>query len=157
MESTLNFVTKFTDVVRQHLRETMDCLGKDVVDSTASKSGICVDKIKVAYGAKFSMLGHNYNSQEMRQLDGFNEDVLVAEGKNGYFFIPVSEVEASGNSVILVKSKLGQPENGSMGHRREEVFRRFSSTKSSLKEVLPRVEDAKTRTVRKKKRLHIFY
>ena len=157
MESMLNFVTKFTDVVRNHVQETSECLGKDVVDSTAKKSGICVDRIKVAYGAKFSMLGHNYGTDIMRQLEGFTEDVLVCQGKKGLFFIPMSEIEAMGESLILVTPKINQPENGGMRRRREEVFKKFTKTKKEIKKVLPKVEDPRTRTKKKKKKLHLFY
>jgi sporulation protein YlmC with PRC-barrel domain len=156
MESMLNFVSKFTGVVKNHIAETSDCLGKEVVDSTAKKSGICVDKIKVAYGAKFSMLGHNYNNSVMKQLESFDEDVLVCQGKGGLFFIPMSEVGALGNSLILVNAKIGQPENGSMDWRREEVFRKFSRTRGEIKRFLPNVEESATRK-KKKGRLNIFY
>lgn len=155
MESTLNFINKFTDLVRDHVRETNDCIGKDVVDSTATKSGICVDKVKQAYGAKFSMLGHAYKPNEVKQLESFNEDVLVCQGSNGLFFVPVSEMVALGGSVILVSSRLGQQENGSMARRREEVFAKFYKTQEAIRKSLPTVGDAKSG--RKKKKLHLFY
>jgi len=157
MESILNFVTKFTGVVKDHLEETKWCLGKEVVDTTARKTGICVDKIKVAYGAKFSMLGHNYKDSEMKEMDDFNEDVLVCQGGNGFFFVPVSNVKAMGESLILVDSNLAQPEMKGMGRRKQEVFRRFYNTKNAIREVMPAVEEKKKRTVRKKRKLRLFY
>lgn len=156
MESMLGFISRFKDVVRNHIEETSDCLGKEVVNSSASKTGICVDKIKIAYGAKFSMLGHNYKESEMKQIESFNEDVLVCQGGNGYFFVPMSEVKALGDSVVLVNGTVNQQEiTSSMGSRKQEVFRKFFSTKKAIKEFIPKVEDAKARS-RKKKRLSIF-
>ena len=110
MESMLSFITKFTDVMKNHVKETDECLGKEVVDATAKKTGICVDKIKIAYSAKFSMLGHNYKDSDLKQIENLNEDILVCQGGNGFFFVPVSSVRALGESVILVDSKLAQPE-----------------------------------------------
>ena len=157
MESMLNFITKFTDVVKNHIEETSDCLGKEVVNSKASKSGICVDKIKVAYGAKFSMLGHNYNDADSKEIESFDEDVIVCQGAQGFFFVPMSSVKAMGGSVILVNSDVNRPEtNGNMHTRREEVFRKFFNTKKSIKQVMPKVETAQKRS-RKKKRFNIFY
>jgi hypothetical protein len=155
MESILNFVTKFTDVVRNHIKETNDCIGKEVVDSTATKAGICVDKIKVAYGAKFSMLGHIYKPEDVKNLENFGEDVLVCQGTNGFFFVPVSDVEAFGKLVVLVRSKLGQMESTNMNHRKEEVFNKFVRTRDEIKKVLPTVEETKAR--KRKGKLNIFY
>jgi len=122
MESMLSFITKFTDVVKTHIKETSECLGKDVVDAKANKTGICIDKIKMAYGAKFSMLGHNYKDAEIKQIETSNEDVLVCQGGNGFFFVPVSSVRAWGESVILVDANLNQPETRGMGRRKQDVF-----------------------------------
>lgn len=157
MESMLSFVTKFKDVLKNHIRETTECLGKDVVDSTASRTGICVDKIKIAYGAKFSMLGHNYKESESNQIERFDEDVLVCQGVKGLFFVPVSGVKALGGSVILVDTNLNQPENGSMNKRKQEVFRKFYNTKKAIRQVIPKIEEPKTRNKKKKRRLKIFY
>jgi len=157
MESTLNFVTKFTEVVKEHMQETTEHLGKEVIDSTAKRTGICVDKIKVAYGAKFSMLGHNYKDSEMKQLEEFDEDILVCQGGNGFFFVPVSNVKALGQSLILVESDLNQPEMKSMGRRKQEVYKRFFDTKRAIKEVLPKVEEPRRRAQRKKRKLRLFY
>lgn len=154
METMLSFITKFTDVVKKHIEETNECIGKDVVDSNASKTGICVDKIKMAYGAKFSLLGHKYSENELKQIESFNEDVIVCQGSNGSFFVPASEVLAMGGSVILTRTNLGQPEIGEMNRRKEDVFRRFFSTKESIKKILPKVEAP---SPRKKKRLSIFH
>jgi sporulation protein YlmC with PRC-barrel domain len=156
MESILSFITKFTDVVKNQIEETNECLGKEVVNSKANKTGICVDKVKVAYGAKFSMLGLNYKDSEMKDIENFNEDVLVVQGNNGYFFVPVSSVQAFGGSVILVDGEINQPETtNSMARRKQEVFTKFSNTKRAIKDVMPKIEDAKSR--RKKKKLGLFY
>lgn len=154
----LNFVTKFTNVVKDHINETKECIGKEVIDASATKSGICVDKIKIAYGAKFSLLGHNYNDADKKVIETISEDALVCQGSNGYSFIPMSDIEALGGSVILVRTNLNKPEvNGSMGKRREEVFRRFFSTKQSIKNLLPKVETGARRVAKKKSPLHIFH
>jgi len=158
MESMLSFVTKFNGVVKSHIEETNDCLGKEVVNSKASKTGICVDKIKVAYGAKFSMMGLNYKENEVRQIENFNEDVLVAQNGNEFFFVPVSDVKAMGGSVILVEGNSNLPDvNGGMNKRRQEVFRRFFNTKKAIKGVMPKVEDARPIGKKQKKKLSIFH
>lgn len=148
METMLNFMTKLTNVVKSHLEETKQCIGKDVIDASAARVGICVDKVKVAFGAKFSLL-QNYTSEQIKEIEASNEDVLVCQGNDGIFFIPFSEVVAIGGSVILIKSSLNKTEIGSLGKRREEVFKKFYSTKEAIKEILPKVE---TGISRKKKR-----
>jgi sporulation protein YlmC with PRC-barrel domain len=158
MEPMLNFISKFTNVVKSHIEETKEIIGKEVVDSSARKTGICVDKIKVAFGAKFSMLGHQYSAEEMKQIETINEDVLVCQGSRNRFFVPVSEVLAIGETVLLVKPDLGLPEvDGSLNRRKDEVYRRFFNTKESIKEFLPKVETP--RAVHKKKRsiTHLFH
>lgn len=157
MESILNFITKFNNVVKNHIEETKECIGKEIVDSSATKAGICVDKIKMAYGAKFSLLGHNYKPEEVKQLQAFNEDVIVGQSNNGAFFVPVSDIDAFGESVILVRSNLNQVEAGNLGRKREEVFRKFYSTKESIKKILPKVETGAKRKQKRKSPLHIFH
>jgi len=154
MESMLTFATKFTNIVKKHIEETGECIGKDIVDSNASKTGICIDKIKFAYGAKFSLLGHRYSEAEMRQIEAFNEDLLVCQGSRGNFFIPASDILAMGGSVILTRSNLGQPEVGEANGKKEETFKKFFVTKEAIKKILPGVE---TPIHRKKKRIHIFH
>ena len=154
----LNFVTQFSQVVKSHIEETSDILGKEVIDSSANKTGICVDKIKVAYGAKFSMLGHNYKESDMKEIDRYEEDVLVCQGGNGFFFIPVSNVKAHGQTAVLVDANLKLPEMKNMNRRRSEVFGRFSKTRRSIKDVIPQVEAARARARGKKKRsINFFY
>jgi len=149
MEAMLNFVTKFSDVVKKHLDETRECIGKEIVDSNAGKNGICVDRIKYAFGAKFSLLGYNYTQDDMKQLEVFNEDVIVCQGSNGTkVFIPTSDIVAIGRSVVLVKTAINQPEVGDMTRKKEEVYKKYFSTKESIKDILPKVETA----IRKKKR-----
>lgn len=150
MEAMLDFVTKFSDVVKKHLDETRECIGKEIVDSNAGKNGICVDRIKYAFGAKFSLLGHHYTQEDMKQLEVFNEDVIVCQGSNGTkVFIPGSDVVAIGRSVVLVKTSINQPEVGDMTRKKEEVYRKFFSTKESIKNVLPKIEAVSKRKKRK--------
>jgi len=147
MEPMLNFINKFTTAVRSHIAEAKEIVGKEVVDSNASKTGIVIDKIKVAFGAKFSLLGYNYTKEEIRQIEAINDDVIACQGVSGNrFFIPASEIRAVGESVLLVSRSLNMPDvNGGLGRRRDEIFRKFYSTKEAIKEVLPNVEESKTK------------
>ena len=54
MEPMLNFINKFTTVVKSHIAEAKEIVGKEVVDSNASKTGLVIDKIKVAFGVKLA-------------------------------------------------------------------------------------------------------
>lgn len=160
MEPMLNFISKFTTVVKSHIAEAREIVGKEVVDSTASKSGIVIDKVKVAFGAKFSLLGYNYSKEEQNQIDSISEDVIVCQAADGkHFFLPASEIVAVGESVILVRPTLNLPDaNGSLTRRKDEVFRKFFNTKESIKVFLPKVEEA--RISRKKARrtiTHLFH
>lgn len=158
MEAMLSFITKFNDVVRSHIEETKQCIGKEVVDSNASKAGVCIDRIKHSFGAKFSMLGHNYDQKHKDELDAFKEDVLVCQGNNGQkFFVPASQVVANGENVILVKPALNQPEVGSIGRKREDLFRRYFKTKTAIRQFLPKVSTPAKRTRKKKSVLRFFH
>jgi sporulation protein YlmC with PRC-barrel domain len=159
MEPMLNFISKFTNVVKNHIEETKEIIGKEVVDSSAKKTGICVDKIKVAFGAKFSLLGHQYSQEEMKQIEAINEDVLVCQGARNRFFVPISEVLAVGESVLLIRPDLGLTEvDGSLNRRKEEVFRKFFNTKESIKQFLPKVEGPRPSIHKKKRSLtHLFH
>jgi sporulation protein YlmC with PRC-barrel domain len=158
MEPMLNFISKFTNVVRSHIEETKEIIGKEVVDANANRAGICIDKIKIAFGAKFSMLGYQYSPEELKQIESINEDVLVCQGiNNKKFFIPASEVLAVGQSVLLTKLNLNLPDtNGGLSRRKEEVFKKFFRTKESIKQFLPKVEEPKP-TKKKKKPLAYFF
>jgi hypothetical protein len=149
METVLSFVTKFSDVVKKHIEETKECVGKGIVDSNATKSGICVDKIKLAYGARFSLLGQKYTDAEQKIIDSFGEDVLVFQGATGNFFVPVSDVLAMGGSLILARTSLDKPEIGEMARKKEETFKRFYTAKQSIKRILPGVENPIRRNKRK--------
>ena len=159
MEPMLNFINKFTTVVKSHIAEAKEIVGKEVVDSNASKTGLVIDKVKVAFGAKFSLLGYNYSKDEIQQIEAINEDVVVCQGATGNrFFLPASEVHAIGESVVLVKRSLNLPDvNGGLGRRRDEVFRKFFSTKEAIKEVLPKVEESKTKRKVKRTITHLFH
>lgn len=158
MEPMLSFISKFTNVVRSHIEETKEIIGKEVVDSSANKIGICIDKIKVAFGAKFSMLGYQYSQDELRQIEAINEDVLVCQGVKSKAFIPASEVLAIGQSVLLTKLNLNLPDtNGGMSKRKEEVYKKFFSTKESIKEFLPKVEGPKAARKKKKPLAYFFH
>jgi sporulation protein YlmC with PRC-barrel domain len=159
MEPLLNFINKFTTVVKSHISEAKAVVGKEVVDSNASKTGVVIDKVKIAFGAKFSLLGHNYTKSEIQQIEAINDDVIVCQGISGNrFFLPASEVNAVGESVVLVKRVLNMPEiNGGLGRRRDEVFRKFFATKEAIKEVLPNVEESKTKRKVQRTITHLFH
>jgi sporulation protein YlmC with PRC-barrel domain len=160
MEPMLNFINKFTAVVKSHIAEAREIVGKEVVDSTASKSGIVIDKVKVAFGAKFSLLGYDYSREEMSQIDSINEDVVVCQSADGKrFFLPASEIVAIGESVLLVRPTLNLPDiNGSLNRRKEEVFRRFFNTRESIKVFLPKVEEPRpSRKKAKRSITHLFH
>jgi sporulation protein YlmC with PRC-barrel domain len=158
MESMLNFVNKFTDVVKKHLDEAKECIGKDVVDSTATKSGVCVDRIKHVFGVKFSLLGHVYKDSEVKEIESGKGDMIVCQGNNGYrFFVPASEVLAVGDSVILIKPTLNQPEVSDTKSRKEEVFRKYFQTKEGIKHLLPKVEQIEKRKRKIKSLARLFH
>jgi len=157
MEPMLNFINKFTNVVRNHIEETQEIIGKEIVDSSANKVGICVDKIKIAFGAKFSLIGYQYTKEEIKQIDAISEDVLVCQGTRSKFFIPVSDVLAVGQSVLLAKLNMNLPDtDGDLIKRKEGVYKKFFMTKESIKEFLPKVETVKA-SRRKKKPLAYFF
>lgn len=156
MEAMLDFVNKFNDVVKRHIEETRQCIGKEVVDANASKNGICVDRIKYAFGAKFSLLGYKYLGEDSRVLDNFNEDVIVCQSGNGAkYFIPVSDIVAIGSSVVLIRSAVNAPEMGDASARKQEIFRKYFTTTRAIKDVLPNVE-TRVRTKKKRSITHLF-
>lgn len=158
MESMLNFMTKLSNAVKSHVDETRDCIGKEVIDSTASKNGICVDKIKTYFGVKFSLLGHNYSQGEKSTTERFNEDLLVCQGSNGNrVFIPQSDIVAIGNSVILVSKNLGQADTSESAARKEQIYKKYFSTKESLKRMLPSIEKPEARKKRKLSITRLFH
>jgi len=154
----INFMTKLSNAVKSHVEETRECVGKEVIDSTASKNGICVDKIKTYFGVKFSLLGHNYSQGEKNTTDRFSEDLLVCQGSNGNrIFIPQSDIVAIGNSVILVSKNLGQNDNSDSAARKDQIYKRYFSTKESLKRMLPSIEKPETRKKRKMSITRLFH
>jgi len=158
MESMLNFMSKLSNAVKGHVEETRDCIGKEVVDSTATKNGICVDKIKTYFGVKFSLLGHNYSQSEKTITDRLNEDLLVCqEGNGNRVFIPESDVVAIGNSVILVSKNLGQKEMSDSPARKDQVYKKYFKVKESLKKMLPTIETPEPRKKRKMSITRLFH
>jgi len=158
MESMTNFMAKLSSAVKSHVDETRDCIGKEVIDSTASRNGLCVDKIKTYFGVKFSLIGHNYSESEKRTTEKISEDMLVCQGNNGSrMFIPESEIVAIGNSVILVSKNLGQNDLGDSAARKEQIFKKYFKTKESLKKMLPSIETPQPRQKRKISITRLFH
>ena len=79
METIVDFVGKVSDMVRKSMDETNSCIGKEFVDTTAGKKGICVDRVTNFFGTKISFLGVKYEKEEQEKLDRFNTDVLVCQ------------------------------------------------------------------------------
>jgi len=156
MKSMLSFVSEFNDVVRTHIEETKECVGKEVVDKSAKKAGICIDRVKHVFGTKFSMLGRNYEPVITNKLQAFKEDVLVCRGVNGIkFLVPVSDVVANGKGVILVKSTFHQPEVEESERRKQDVLKKYQRTTQAIEKIMPKVAAPKTR--KKKSGLRIFH
>lgn len=150
METVVDFIGKMSDLVKNSMDETKNCIGKEVVDTSAGKKGICVDRITDFYGTKISFLGVKYAEDELSSLDRFDQDVLVCQGKDGKFFIRMSEVSAIGPKMILLKSELKMPESEVTASNRENVFKRFYLMREAIKDVLPNsVSESEERESRK--------
>jgi len=137
METIVDFVGKISDRVRSSFEETARCIGKEVVDSTAGKKGICIDRITDLFGTKTSFLGIRYTENELDMIRKMGEDVLVCHGAQGKFFVDMDDVSAVGKALILLKPQLKLPEIEGMTRNREDVFKRLYLVREALKDVLP--------------------
>jgi hypothetical protein len=157
MESILNFIQKLSEVVRTHLDEAENFLGKEIVDMSARRCGVVVDRIKRSFGARFSLLNNKYSPEELRQIESFDDNVIVCQNKEGKrFFLPESELAVIGESLILVNKDLSMPEFDGNGKVRNEIFRRYFTTQAKIKMILPKVEKKTAAKTKKKKALHFF-
>lgn len=137
METVVDFISKVSDMVKSSMKETKGCIGKEVVDTTAGRKGVCVDRITDFFGTKISFLGVKYNKDEIVQIEKTGEDVLVIQSSSGKFFMPLSDVSAVGNAILLLKKELKAPEMEAITAKRNDVFKRYQLTKEAIKDVLP--------------------
>ena len=137
METIVDFVGKVSEMVRSSMDKTNSCIGKEFIDTTAGKKGICVDRITDFFGTKISFLGVKYNKEEQERIDRFNVDVLVCQTASGRFFIPMSGVNAVGGSIILLNNELKVPEITAATARKTDVFKRYHLTTEAIKDILP--------------------
>lgn len=137
MESIIDFVGRLSDVVKEQFQETKGCIGKDIIDTTAGRKGVCVDRITNFYGTRISFLGLKYEKDELKEIEETDEDMLVCQGKDSKFMIPMSQVSAIGKDIILLKSELRHPELDIDSVKKDTLFKRFFLTKEAVKDILP--------------------
>ena len=137
METIVDFVGKVSDMVRKSMDETNSCIGKEFVDTTAGKKGICVDRITDFFGTKISFLGVKYNKEEQEKLSGFNTDILVCQTTSERLFIPLTEISAVGETIILMKNELKTPEVVMSNIKKNDIFKRYHLTIEAVKDALP--------------------
>ena len=137
METIVDFVGKVSDMVRKSMDETNSCIGKEFVDTTAGKKGICVDRVTNFFGTKISFLGVKYEKEEQEKLDRFNTDVLVCQTASERLFIPLTEIGAVGEAIILLKNELKTPEVVMSNIKKNDIFKRYHLTIEAVKDALP--------------------
>lgn len=137
METIVDFVGKVSDMVKNSMSETNSCIGKDLIDTTAGKKGVCIDRITNFFGNKISFLGVKYSKEEIEKIEKFNTDVLVCQTATGKQFIPMDDVLAIGEQLILLKNELKVPEMGKIEAKKTDVFKRYQLTLDVIKDVMP--------------------
>ena len=133
----MDFIGKVSDMVKNSMKETKSCIGKEVVDTTAGRKGVCVDRITDFFGTKISFLGVKYDKNELAELEKIDQDVLVCQTSKKKFFIPMSDISAIGDTIILLKKELKAPEMEAIAAKKDNVFKRYHLTKEAIKDVLP--------------------
>jgi len=137
METVVDFMSKVSDMVKSSMDETKSSIGKEIVDTTAGKKGVCIDRVTDFFGTKISFLGVKYDKSDIDQLENFSQDVLVCQGSNERFFVPMSDVTAVGDTIVLLKSELRVPEVQSINIKKDDVFKRFHLTKEAIRDIMP--------------------
>jgi len=137
METVVDFVGKMSEMVKNSMNKTSSCIGKDLVDTSAGKKGVCVDRITNFFGTKISFLGVKYNKEEQEKIAGFNTDILVCQTASDRMFIPLDNVSAVGESIILLKNELKVPELTTSAIKKSDVFKRYHLTIEAIKDALP--------------------
>ena len=137
METIVDFIGKFSEMTKDSINETSSCIGKEFVDTTAGKKGICVDRVTDFFGTKISFLGVKYKKEELDHLEKLDGDVLVCQTASERLFIPMSEIKAVGESIILLKNELKVPELSGISARKSDVFKRYHLTVEAVRDALP--------------------
>ncbi len=137
METIVDFVGKVSDMVRKSMDETNSCIGKEFIDTTAGKKGICIDRVTDFFGTKISFLGVKYEKEEQEELGRFNTDVLVCQTASKRLFIPLTEIGAVGETIILLKNELKTPEVIMSNIKKNDIFKRYHLTIEAVKDALP--------------------
>jgi len=137
METIVDFIGKFSDMVKDSVSHTSSCIGKEVVDTTAGKKGLCVDRITNFFGTKISFLGVKYKREELEQIEKLEEDALVCQTANNRLFIPMGRIKAVGESIILLSDELKVPEVTGVSNQKTDVFKRYHLTIEAIKDALP--------------------
>jgi len=137
METVIDFIEKISEAIKSSMSETNTCIGKEVVDTTAGKKGICIDRVTNFFGTKVSFLGVKYTKEEEEKINRFDTDVLVCQTASGKMFIPLTDVSAIGESIILLKNELKVPEINPNAIRKTDVFKRYQMTLDAIKDAFP--------------------
>jgi sporulation protein YlmC with PRC-barrel domain len=137
METIVNFVGEFSDMIKKSMNETRKAIGKQVVDSTAGRKGVCIDRITDFSGQKISFLGVKYDKRELDKIDALDKDVLVIKGEKSKFFVSMDDVSAVGDSIILLKSKLGTPEILPEKVKTSDIYKRYNLALETISTILP--------------------
>lgn len=137
METIVNFVGEFSDMVKNSMEETKKSIGKQVIDSTAGIKGVCVDRITDFSGKKISFLGVKYDKKETDKLEALEKDVFVIKGEKDKFFVSRDDVSAVGDSVILLSKELDTPEITLEKLKTTDVFKRYNLTLETVSDILP--------------------
>ena len=129
------------------MEQTKSAIGKQVVDSTAGRKGVCVDRITDFSGKKISFLGVKYDKKELDTINAINKDILVVKGEKEKFFVSMEDISAVGDSIILLKTELKTPEISPEAVRASDVFKRYNLTVDAINDIMPsavsRTEQAK--------------
>jgi sporulation protein YlmC with PRC-barrel domain len=137
METIVDFVSKVSEMVKNSMDQTQSCIGKEFIDSTAGKKGICVDRITDFFGTKISFLGVKYGKDEQETIDKIKSDILVCQTEKGRVFVPMDGINAVGESLILLKTELKVPEINATIAKKSDVFKRYHLTTEAIKDALP--------------------
>jgi len=137
METLVDFISRVSETIKNSMGETNSCIGKELVDTTAGKKGICIDRITNFFGTRISFLGVKYTKEDEEKIEKFNTDVLVCQTASGRMFIPITEVSAIGESIILLKNELKVPEINPNLIKKSDVFKRYQLTTEAIKDILP--------------------
>lgn len=115
------------EMMGKSLEEIKTVANKEVVDATAGKKGICIDRLKNFFSYPISILGTELSEDEEAVVREFLEegDILVCAGKDRKFFISVKDVKAVGNRMILLNSSISEPEAENTDRHRAETQRKI--------------------------------